>query len=56
MAWESPRGPVSTDPEMREVVQAVYIRRVEKVGDDLRNVVFDKVEGVKDPVLARMRN
>jgi branched-chain amino acid transport system substrate-binding protein len=56
MAWESPRGPITIDPETRDVVQTIYIRRVEKAGDGLRNVVFDKVEGVKDPVLARMKN
>ena len=28
MAWESPRGPMSIDPETRDVVQTVYIRRV----------------------------
>lgn len=54
MAWESPRGPMSIDPETRDVVQTVYIRRVEKVGDRLVNVEFDKVENVKDPVKARM--
>ena len=32
MAWESPRGPISIDPETRDIVQTVYIRRVEKVG------------------------
>jgi branched-chain amino acid transport system substrate-binding protein len=56
MAWESPRGPILIDPETRDIVQTVYIRRVERVGDELRNVVFDKVENVKDPVLARMKN
>jgi branched-chain amino acid transport system substrate-binding protein len=54
MAWESPRGPISIDPETRDVVQTVYIRRVEKVDDRLVNVEFDKVENVKDPVKARM--
>ena len=54
MKWESPRGPMSIDPETRDVVQTVYIRRVEKVGDELVNVEFDKVENVKDPVKARM--
>ena len=34
--------------------QTVYIRRVEKVGGALRNVEFDKIENVKDPVKARM--
>ncbi len=32
MQWESPRGPISIDPETRDIVQTVYIRRVEKVG------------------------
>lgn len=55
MAWESPRGPISIDPETRDVVQTVYIRRVEKVGGKLVNVEFDKVENVKDPIKARMK-
>lgn len=55
MKWESPRGPISIDPETRDIVQTVYIRRVEKVGGELRNVEFDKVENVKDPVKARMK-
>ncbi len=54
MAWESPRGPISIDPETRDIVQTVYIRRVEKVDGRLVNVEFDKVENVKDPVKARM--
>jgi len=56
MSWESPRGPMSIDPETRDVVQTVYIRRVEKVGSELVNVEFDKVENVKDPFKARMKN
>ena len=55
MKWESPRGPISIDPETRDIVQTVYIRRVEKVGGESRNVEFDKVENVKDPVKARMK-
>jgi branched-chain amino acid transport system substrate-binding protein len=55
MAWESPRGPISIDPETRDIIQTVYIRRVDKVGGQLRNVEFDKVENVKDPVKARMK-
>ena len=53
MKWESPRGPMSIDPDTRDVVQTIYIRRVEKVGGELVNVAFDKVENVKDPVKAR---
>ena len=55
MAWESPRGPISIDPETRDIVQTVYIRRVEKVDGKLVNVDIDKVENVKDPVKARMK-
>jgi branched-chain amino acid transport system substrate-binding protein len=41
------------DPETRDVVETVYIRRVEKVGGQLVNVEFDKTENVKDPWKAR---
>jgi branched-chain amino acid transport system substrate-binding protein len=54
MSWQSPRGPVSIDPETRDIVQTVYIQRVEKVGNDNINVVVDRVENVKDPVKVRM--
>ena len=54
MKWESPRGPISIDPDTRDIVQTVYIRRVEKVGGVLQNVEFDKVLEVKDPVKAAM--
>ena len=54
LAWESPRGPMSIDPETRDVVQNVYIRRVEKIGGQLLNVEFDKLDNVKDPFKARM--
>ena len=56
MKWESPRGQMSIDPETRDVIQTVYIRRVEKVGGQLVNVEFDKIENVKDPFKARMKN
>jgi branched-chain amino acid transport system substrate-binding protein len=49
LKWESPRGPMSIDPETRDVVQTVYIRRVEKVGGELVNVPFDRIANVKDP-------
>jgi branched-chain amino acid transport system substrate-binding protein len=47
MAWESPRGPVSIDPDTREMIQDVYIRRVEKVSGELYNVEFEKFPAVK---------
>ena len=49
MKMESPRGPIWIDPETRDIVQTVYVRRVEKVGGELYNVEFDKFENVKDP-------
>jgi branched-chain amino acid transport system substrate-binding protein len=47
--WESPRGPISIDPETRDIVQTVYIRRVEKKGNEYWNVEFDRFPEVKDP-------
>lgn len=44
MAWTSPRGPVKVDPQSRELLQTMYIRRVERVNGELVNVEFDKVE------------
>jgi branched-chain amino acid transport system substrate-binding protein len=53
MSWVSPRGPISIDPETRDIIQTVYIRKVEKVDGKLVNVVFDKIEKVKDPTHGR---
>ena len=55
LKWEAPRGPMMIDPETRDIVQTIYIRKVEKVGGKLVNVEFDKVENVKDPVKAAMK-
>ena len=55
MSWESPRGPISIDPETRDIVQTVYIQKVEKVGGKLVNVVLDKIPNVKDPFKAAMK-
>jgi branched-chain amino acid transport system substrate-binding protein len=46
---DSPRGQIQIDPQTRDIVQTIYIRQVKKVGNELRNVVIDKVENVKDP-------
>jgi len=53
MTWESPRGPMTVDAASRDVVQNVYIRRVEKKGNELVNVVFDTIPNAKDPVLKK---
>ena len=49
MKWESPRGPISIDPATRDIVQNIYIRRVEKVDGELYNVEFATFEAIKDP-------
>ena len=49
MKLTSPRGPIMIDPETRDIVQTVYIRKVEKKDGKLANVEFDKIENVKDP-------
>src|SRR6516225_1228185 len=48
MKWESPRGPISIDPETRDIVQNIYIRKVEKVDGELYNVEFATFDAVKD--------
>jgi branched-chain amino acid transport system substrate-binding protein len=52
MAWESPRGPISIDPDTRDIIQNVYIRKVEKKNGELYNVEFATFKAVKDPVKA----
>ena len=52
MAWESPRGPISIDPQTRDIVQNIYIRKVEKVNGQLYSVEFATYEAVKDPMKA----
>jgi len=49
MAWESPRGPVSIDPETRDIVQNIYIRKVEMKSGELYNVEINTFAAVKDP-------
>jgi branched-chain amino acid transport system substrate-binding protein len=49
MKLMSPRGPITIDPETRDIVQTVYIREVKKVDGQLYNIEFDKFENVKDP-------
>ncbi len=56
MKWESPRGPVSIDPQTRDIIQNVYIRRVEKVNGQVRNVEIAKFENIKDPVKEHMKS
>lgn len=46
---ESPRGPIVIDLETRDIVQTIYIRRVERWGDELVNAEFAQLSNVKDP-------
>src|SRR6267142_1506163 len=52
MKWESPRGPISIDPDTRDIIQNVYIRKVEKKNGELYNVEFATFDAVKDPIKA----
>ena len=52
MRWESPRGMISIDPDTRDIVQNIYLRKVEKVNGELYNVEFQTYEAVKDPLKA----
>ena len=52
MKWESPRGPISIDPDTRDIIQNIYIRKVEKKNGALYNVEFATFDAVKDPVKA----
>ncbi len=49
LSWISPRGPVTVDPETREMIQNIYIRKVERVGGELYNVEFATIPNFKDP-------
>jgi len=55
MAWESPRGPISIDPETRDIIQNIYIRKVERVSGELYNTEFATFNAVKDPVKAEKK-
>jgi branched-chain amino acid transport system substrate-binding protein len=50
LAWESPGGPSSIDPQTRDIVHNEYVRKVEKVNGGLYNVEFATYEAVKDPL------
>lgn len=49
LTLQSPRGTIRIDPETRDVVQTVYVRKVEKREDGLYNVEFDRFDEQKDP-------
>ena len=53
MAWESPRGPISIDPQTRDIIQNIYMRKVERADGELYNVEFETFPNVKDPGKAK---
>jgi branched-chain amino acid transport system substrate-binding protein len=50
MKWESPRGPISIDPRTRDIVQNIYIRKVQKVNGEPWAIEFQTFPAVKDPL------
>jgi len=52
LSWMSPRGPISIDPATRDIVQNIYVRKVERAGGELYNVEFATIPNVKDPIKA----
>jgi branched-chain amino acid transport system substrate-binding protein len=56
MSWTSPRGPVTIDPETREPVQNIYVRKVERKDGELYNVEFATIPNFKDPTKVRKSN
>jgi len=49
MSWESPRRPMTIDPDTRDVIHNIYLRKVERAKGELWNIEFATVEMVKDP-------
>ena len=47
--FESPRGPMFIDAQTRDVVQNMYLRKVERKNGKLYNVEFDVIKDMKDP-------
>jgi branched-chain amino acid transport system substrate-binding protein len=50
LKFESPRGPIAIDPDTRDIVQNVYIRRAQRVGGKVRYVEIATIPMVKDPI------
>jgi branched-chain amino acid transport system substrate-binding protein len=50
MTWESPRGPISIDPRTRDIVQNVYIRKIERLDGEPWAIELETFKAVKDPL------
>ena len=55
MAWESRRGPISIDPQTRDIRRNIYIRKVENADGERHTIAFAAAEAVKDPLEAAKR-
>ena len=53
LIFESPRGQIYIDAKTRDVVQSVYVRKVERVNGELYNVEFEEQKDVRDPPRTR---
>ncbi len=51
--FESPRGQIQIDAQTRDVVQSIYLRKVERKEGQLYNVEFDVIKDMKDPGKAK---
>jgi branched-chain amino acid transport system substrate-binding protein len=49
LTLQSPRGSITIDPDTRDVIQDVYVRKVQKIDGRPFNVEFDRERAVKDP-------
>jgi len=49
MALDSPRGPIKIDETTRDIIQNVYLRKVEERDGKLENINFETVPMVRDP-------
>lgn len=58
LSYESPRGPVTIDPETRDIIQNIYLREVKRdpADGELYNIEFDVAEAVKDPYKEAKKN
>jgi branched-chain amino acid transport system substrate-binding protein len=50
MKIDSPRGPIQIDAQTRDVVQNIYVRRVEKVDGKYQNTELAVYPNVRDPI------
>ncbi len=50
MTWESPRGPISIDARTRDIVQNVYIRKIERLDGESWAIELETFNAVKDPL------